>query len=155
MNVSLTPQLDVFIRECAQSGDFNNASEVVREAVRLFKRTEEERRTKLTQLQQAITEGDEAVSHGESNAFNSAADLDAFLSDFKPLRLSAPAIKDLHTIANYTRSKWGVAQKKLYLDLIKQSFQTLSTTGNIGKKRNDLAAGLYYYTIKKHCVYFR
>jgi antitoxin ParD1/3/4 len=78
MNLSLTPQLEVFIRECAKSGDYNNASEVVREAIRLFKRREEERLARLTQLQQAIAEGDEAVSRGESNVFNSAADLDAF-----------------------------------------------------------------------------
>lgn len=78
MNLSLTPQLETFIRECANSGDYNNASEVVREAIRLFKRTEEERRARLGQLQQAIAEGDDAVSRGESNVFNSVADLDAF-----------------------------------------------------------------------------
>jgi toxin ParE1/3/4 len=78
-----------------------------------------------------------------------------FLSNFKPLRLSAPATKDLQSIADYTLHEWGAEQKKRYLDLIKQSFQTLSMAGNIGKKRDELAAGLYSYTIKKHCVYFR
>ena len=29
MNLSLTPQLEIFIRECAESSDYNNASEVV------------------------------------------------------------------------------------------------------------------------------
>jgi putative addiction module CopG family antidote len=43
MNLSLTHQLEIFIRECAESGDYNNASEVVRDAIRLFKRTAEER----------------------------------------------------------------------------------------------------------------
>ena len=37
MNLSLTPQLELFVRECVGSGDYNNASEVVRDAIRLFK----------------------------------------------------------------------------------------------------------------------
>ena len=78
MNLSLTPQLELFIRECANSGEYNNASEVVREAIRLFKRNEEERRARLNKLQLAIAEGDDAISRSESNVFNSAADLDAF-----------------------------------------------------------------------------
>lgn len=77
------------------------------------------------------------------------------MSSFKPIRLSAPAIKDLQAIADYTLSEWGAAQKKVYLALINKSFQTLSTAGNIGKKRDELSVGLYSYTIKKYCVYFR
>jgi putative addiction module CopG family antidote len=50
MNLSLTHQLEIFIRECAESGDYNNASEVVRDAIRLFKRTAEECDIKLQQL---------------------------------------------------------------------------------------------------------
>lgn len=36
MNVSLTPELEKFIREKVSSGLYNNASEVVREALRLL-----------------------------------------------------------------------------------------------------------------------
>lgn len=36
MNVSLTPKLEEFIREKVSSGFYNNASEVVREALRLL-----------------------------------------------------------------------------------------------------------------------
>ena len=36
MNVSLTPQLDAFIRRKVASGLYNNASEVIREALRLL-----------------------------------------------------------------------------------------------------------------------
>ncbi len=76
MNVSLTPQLETFVRQRAESGDYNNASELVREAIRLFKRIEEERTFKLDQLRIAITEGDEAVEMGQSQVFNSEAELD-------------------------------------------------------------------------------
>ncbi|MCP3690252.1 MAG: type II toxin-antitoxin system ParD family antitoxin [Gammaproteobacteria bacterium] len=76
MNVSLTPQLETFVRQRAESGDYNNASELVREAIRLFKRIEEERAFKLDQLRIAITEGDKAVEMGQSQVFNSEAELD-------------------------------------------------------------------------------
>ncbi len=49
----------------------------------------------------------------------------------------------------------GCSTKKMYLALIKKSFDTLSAVGNIGKKRDDIAQGLYSYQIKKHTVYFR
>jgi len=77
------------------------------------------------------------------------------LTDYKPLRLSIPAKTDLQRIATYTQQEWGKNQKKVYLDLIKKSFNTLSTVGNIGKKRDDIKKDLYAYSIKKHTVYFR
>ena len=80
MNFSLTPQLETFVRERAESGGYNNASEVVREAIRLFKRTEEEHSFRLEQLQLAITEGDKAVELGQSHTFNSDEELDRFFA---------------------------------------------------------------------------
>lgn len=74
---------------------------------------------------------------------------------FKPLRLSDPAARDLQAIAEYTQSEWGKKQKESYLNLIKQSFKTLSRSGNIGKRRDEIAQGLYSYSIKKHVVFFR
>ena len=40
MNVSLTPQLEAMIRERVESGRYSNASEVVREALRLLEEHE-------------------------------------------------------------------------------------------------------------------
>jgi antitoxin ParD1/3/4 len=40
MNVSLTPQLEAMIRKRVESGRYNNASEVVREALRLLEEQE-------------------------------------------------------------------------------------------------------------------
>lgn len=78
MNLSLTPQLEIFIRECAESGDYNNASEVVRDAVRLLKRSTEERAIKLKYLREAIAEGDAAINRGDSHVFNSEEELEHF-----------------------------------------------------------------------------
>ncbi len=80
MNFSLTPQLELFVRERALSGDYNNASEVVREALRLFKRIEEEHAFKLEQLRLAIDEGDKAVALDQSHVFNSEEELDQFFA---------------------------------------------------------------------------
>ena len=78
-----------------------------------------------------------------------------FLPRFKPLRLSSPAQRDLQAIANYTQAHWGDVQKVAYLALFHQSFVSLSTQGNMGKQRDDIAVGLYAYTVKSHCIYFR
>ena len=43
MNVSLTPRLEAMIREKVESGMYNNASEVVREALRLLDEHDRER----------------------------------------------------------------------------------------------------------------
>jgi len=81
MNLSLTPQLESFIRECAESGDYNNASEVVREAIRLLKRSREERSIKIQHLRNAIAEGDVAIGRFESHVFNSSEELDHFFDE--------------------------------------------------------------------------
>ncbi len=80
MNVSLTPSLEQFVRDRAESGDYNNASEVVREAIRLLKRTEERRALKMERLRAAIREGDEALARGEFTDLNSNQELDAFFA---------------------------------------------------------------------------
>lgn len=78
MNFSLTPQLEQFVRDSAATGDYNNASEVVREALRLFKQTQEERQLKLQHLRQAIKVGDDAIKKGELIEINSEKELDSF-----------------------------------------------------------------------------
>ena len=78
MNFSLTPQLESYVRERAKSDGYNNASEVVREVIRLFKRVEEERNLTLERLRSVIALGDESVSSGDSCVFNSEQELDDF-----------------------------------------------------------------------------
>jgi antitoxin ParD1/3/4 len=50
MNISLTPALEKLVRQHVKSGHYNNASEVIRAALRLMKETEEVRRAKLKRL---------------------------------------------------------------------------------------------------------
>ena len=80
MNFSLTPTLEQFIRDKAESGDYNNASEVVREAIRLFMRSEKINAIKMENLKAAIHLGDEAINKGESMAFSSDEEMDSFFA---------------------------------------------------------------------------
>ena len=80
MNFSLTPELEQFVRDCAASGNYNNASEVVREAIRLLKRIEELRALKMDRLRATIREGDEALARGEFTNLNSGEEVDAFFA---------------------------------------------------------------------------
>ena len=81
MNVSLTPKLEQFVRDRAESGDYNNASEVVREALRLLRRAEERRALKMERLRAAIREGDLALARGDFTDVRSDEELDAFFAD--------------------------------------------------------------------------
>ncbi len=81
MNFSLTPSLEQFVRDLAKSGDYNNASEVVREAIRLLKRTEERRALKMDRLRAAIRDGDEALARGDVTDLDSDRELDDFFAE--------------------------------------------------------------------------
>ena len=81
MNFSLTPKLEQFVRDCAASGDYNNASEVVREALRLLKRTEEKRTLETERLKRAIREGDEAIANGEFTDLKSDDAFNGFFAE--------------------------------------------------------------------------
>jgi antitoxin ParD1/3/4 len=57
-NVNLPDKLDQFITAKVASGDYANASEVMRAALRLMERDEREYEEKLAALKAAIAEGD-------------------------------------------------------------------------------------------------
>ena len=57
-NVNLTQELDSFVSSKIDSGRYENASEVVRAALRSLEREEQEHELKLAALRVAIDEGD-------------------------------------------------------------------------------------------------
>lgn len=54
MNVSLTPELEQFVQTKVQSGRYNSASEVVREALRLLDDHERARAAQLAEFNQEL-----------------------------------------------------------------------------------------------------
>jgi len=65
MNVSLTPTLENFVRETVATGLYNNASEVMREALRLLR----DREIKRQELFKALDAGYEDVKAGRTAKF--------------------------------------------------------------------------------------
>ncbi|HXM45432.1 MAG TPA: type II toxin-antitoxin system ParD family antitoxin [Bryobacteraceae bacterium] len=57
-NVNLTKELDRFVLEKVETGRYENASEVVRAALRTLERDERQYEAKLAALRSAIDEGD-------------------------------------------------------------------------------------------------
>jgi len=66
-NVNLTDELDHFVLQKVESGRYENASEVVRAALRTLEREEQRHEAKLAALRTAIDEGD-ASGIAEGNA---------------------------------------------------------------------------------------
>ena len=57
-NVSLTPELERFARECVEGGGYNNVSEVVRSALRDLQERHRRRDAFEASLREAVEEGD-------------------------------------------------------------------------------------------------
>ena len=57
-NVNLTDELDRFVLKKVKSGRYENASEVLRAALRILEREEHQYEAKLAALRTAIAEGD-------------------------------------------------------------------------------------------------
>ena len=78
-NVNLTNHFDSFIQTRIKSGRFSNASEVVREGLRLLEQREREDRAKLKWLRAAAKEGFDQLDRGEAVTFGSMDELDAYI----------------------------------------------------------------------------
>ncbi len=69
MNVSLTPELESLVDEKVQTGMYQTASEVVREALRLLKERDE---TKLRGPRETIRAGIDQLERGEYIGYDPA-----------------------------------------------------------------------------------
>lgn len=58
MHVSLTPKLEELVRRKVKSGLYNNASEVIREALRMMAARERDEKRKLAELRRALRDGE-------------------------------------------------------------------------------------------------
>src|SRR3954467_4966718 len=78
-NVNLTEHFDHFIDEGITSGRFSNASEVVREGLRLLEQREQEDRAKIEWLRGAAKEAIDQLDCGEGIEFESMDDFDVYI----------------------------------------------------------------------------
>ncbi|MCC6890504.1 MAG: type II toxin-antitoxin system ParD family antitoxin [Hyphomicrobiales bacterium] len=77
-NISLTPEQDAFIEKAVASGEYQNASEAVRDALRALQQRRREDALKLKALRMQIKAGVEALDRGEFSEV-ADADLDRYL----------------------------------------------------------------------------
>lgn len=84
MHVSLTSELESRIKAKVDSGLYNNASEVIREALR-FMDTHEDwiHELKLAYLREQLKVGAEQLARGEGISIESKAALDSLFDDIK------------------------------------------------------------------------
>lgn len=66
MNVSLTPELEHLVHEKVQSGFYNSASEVIREALRLLNDRDTLQKQRMDELRQEVSIGLEELKQGKS-----------------------------------------------------------------------------------------
>src|ERR1700752_478330 len=64
-NISLTPEQDAFIEDVIKSGEYQNASEAVRDALRVLRQRRREDALKLRALRAQIKAGVDALDRGE------------------------------------------------------------------------------------------
>jgi antitoxin ParD1/3/4 len=82
-NISLTPEQDAFIEKAVQSGEYQNASEAVRDALRVLQQRRRENALKLEFLRVQIRAGLDELDRGEFIEL-SDADLDRYLEGLIP-----------------------------------------------------------------------
>jgi antitoxin ParD1/3/4 len=79
-NISLTAEQDAFIEKAVKSGEYQNASEAVRDALRVLRQRQREDALKLKALRTQIKAGIEALDRGEFTEI-ADTDLDRYLEN--------------------------------------------------------------------------
>lgn len=83
MNVSLTPELESMIHSKVQSGLYNSASEVVREALRLLEEQDRIKEMRREDLRREIMKGVEDIKAGRYITLETKEDYDNLAEDIK------------------------------------------------------------------------
>jgi toxin ParE1/3/4 len=68
--------------------------------------------------------------------------------------LARAALADLEAIADYTIERWGNTQAGTYLDVLEALLTDLARRPLTGRKRNDLAPGLFSCPFESHVVFY-
>lgn len=87
-NISLTAEQDAFVDRLVKSGEYQNASEAVRDALRALRQRRQEDALKLKALRQQIREGVDALDRGDFTEV-ADADLEDYLEGLRAPRKKA------------------------------------------------------------------
>jgi antitoxin ParD1/3/4 len=82
-NISLTPEQDAFVERVVKAGVYQNASEAVRDALRVLQQRQREDALKLKALRLQIKAGAEALARGDYTEVDDVG-LEDFLDELAP-----------------------------------------------------------------------
>jgi antitoxin ParD1/3/4 len=82
-NINLTERIDRFVTRQIQSGRYSNASEIVRDALRLLEEQEEERQAKLKALRHAAKQGFDEIDQRHGIVVKGKKSLSQFFKDIE------------------------------------------------------------------------
>ncbi len=80
-NINLTEHFNEFVDQQIATGRYGNASEIVREALRLLERHEQEREAKLKALRQAAKTGFDEIDQGRGIVLKGKKAINRFFDD--------------------------------------------------------------------------
>jgi toxin ParE1/3/4 len=69
--------------------------------------------------------------------------------------LAQEAEADLVAIAEYTAARWGKTQAEKYVEALEQQLTVLARRPLLGRKREELAAGLLSFPFASHTVFYK
>jgi antitoxin ParD1/3/4 len=72
-NINLTPEQDAFVKKVVEAGEYQNASEAVRDALRVLQQRRQEDALKLKVLRAQIKTGIDELARGEFVEIEDAA----------------------------------------------------------------------------------
>jgi antitoxin ParD1/3/4 len=82
-NINLTEHFDHFVQRQVSSGRYSNASEIVREALRLLEEEEQEHEAKLKALRQAAKQGFAEIDQGLGIVLKSKKAIGRFIAEIE------------------------------------------------------------------------
>ena len=69
--------------------------------------------------------------------------------------ITKAALADLRSIGDYTQKIWGPAQRRDYLALIRERFELLAQSPDMGLRHDMLSAGLLSASAGRHIFFYR
>lgn len=91
-NINLTEHFNDFVEHQISSGRYSNASEIVREALRLLEEHEQEREAKLKALRQAAKQGFDEIDQGKGIVLKGKKAIRRFITEIEAEVRSSAAI---------------------------------------------------------------
>lgn len=87
-NISLTPEQDAFVEKVVEAGEYQNASEAIRDALRVLQHRRKEDNLRLKALRAQIKVGTDGLERGDFTEVDDA-DLEGYFERLTPAKKRA------------------------------------------------------------------